>query len=318
MQSQDQTDSLFFQPDKDEITSHGFDAGRNRQSFDGQNNHPHSVTSGVISTISSIFFEVFFAAPELQSFPPHMDNLSIAAVSGLRSRMQSLDLLANNLANSATSGYKSDREYYGLYSSSDSENGIDGGVGASLPVVEKQWTDFSPGVMQTTGNPLDVALDGKGFFSVNGPQGPLYTRNGSLKVLPSGELATGDGYALRSAAGSTISVAAGKPINITREGNVQQDGQTLGQIGVVDFGSTDSLQKVGSSSFRNTDPKIQPAPVSAPDVEQGKIEASNVPVAYSAMRLVGIMRQFEMLQKAIGISSEMDTKSIQEVARVGA
>ena len=232
--------------------------------------------------------------------------------------MQSLDLLANNLANSATSGYKSDREYYGLYASSDSENGIDGGVGTSLPVIEKQWTDFSPGNLQATGNPLDVALDGKGFFTVNGPQGLLYTRNGSLKILPSGELATGDGYPIRSAAGSTISVAAGKQINITREGNVQQDGQTLGQINVVDFKSTDSLQKVGSSSFRNTDPKNQPVPVSAVDVEQGKTEGSNVPVAYSAMRLVGIMRQFEMLQKAIGISSEMDTKSIQEVARVGA
>jgi flagellar basal-body rod protein FlgF len=247
-----------------------------------------------------------------------MDNLSIAAVSGLRSRMQSLDLLANNLANSATSGYKSDREYYSLYSSADSENAVDGGAGTSLPVVEKQWTDFSPGILQSTGNPLDVALDGKGFLTVNGPQGPLYTRNGSLKILPSGELANGDGYALRSTMGTTISVAAGKEINITREGNVQQDGQTVGQINVVDFSSTDSLQKVGSSSFRNTDPNNPAVPVSAVDVQQGKIEASNVPVAYSAMRLVGIMRQFEMLQKAIGISTEMDTKSIQEVARVGA
>ena len=247
-----------------------------------------------------------------------MDNLSIAAVSGLRSRMQSLDLLANNLANSATSGYKSDREYYSLYSSPDSENGIDGGVGTSLPVVEKQWTDFSPGVLQATGNPLDVALDGKGFLAANGPQGPLYTRNGGLKILPSGELASGDGYAIRSVTGSTISVAAGKEINITREGTVQQDGQTLGQISVVDFNSTDSLQKVGSSSFRNTNPNNQPVPVSAVDVEQGKVEGSTVPDAYAAMRLVGIMRQFEMLQKAIGISTEMDTKSIQEVARVGA
>jgi flagellar basal-body rod protein FlgF len=247
-----------------------------------------------------------------------MDNLSIAAVSGLRSRMQSLDLLANNLANSATSGYKSDREYYGLYSAADSENAVDGGPGTSLPVIEKQWTDFSPGVLQTTGNPLDVALDGKGFFTANGPQGTLYTRNGALKVLPTGELATGDGYAIRSTTGSTISVAAGKQINITREGNVQQDGLTVGQISVVDFSSTDSLQKVGSASFRNTNPKILPVTVSSPDIEQGKLEGSNVPVAYSAMRLVGMMRQFEMLQKAIGISSEMDTKSIQEVARVGA
>jgi flagellar basal body rod protein FlgG len=87
-----------------------------------------------------------------------MDNLSIAAVSGLRSRMQSLDLLANNLANSATSGFKIDREFYGVYSSDDSQNSVDGGGGATLPTIEKQWTDFSPGVIETTGNPLDFAL----------------------------------------------------------------------------------------------------------------------------------------------------------------
>src|SRR5271165_5775796 len=108
-----------------------------------------------------------------------MDNLSIAAVSGLRSRMQSLDLLANNLANSATSGYKSDREYYGVYSSDEAENGIDGDTGTTLPVVQRQWTDFSPGVLEPTGNPLDIALAGKGFFALNGPKGILYTRNGN-------------------------------------------------------------------------------------------------------------------------------------------
>jgi flagellar basal body rod protein FlgG len=247
-----------------------------------------------------------------------MDNLSVAAVSGLRSRMQSLDLLANNLANSATSGYKSDREYYSLYSSDDSENGIDGGAGTSLPVVERQWTDFSQGIIETTGNPLDVALGGNGFFTVNGPKGLLYTRNGSLRILPTGELANSDGYPLRSTSGATINVGSGKQINITKEGMVQQDGQSVGQLDVVDFSSTNSLQKTGSASFQNTDPKNAPAAVSNADVEQGKLEGSNVPVAYAAMRLVGIMRQFEMLQKAIGISSDMDTKSIQEVARVGA
>jgi flagellar basal body rod protein FlgG len=247
-----------------------------------------------------------------------MDNLSIAAVSGLRSRMSSLDLLANNLANSATSGYKSDREYYNLYASDDSDNGVDGDRGPTLPVIERQWTDYSQGVIEATGNPLDVALDGAGFFTVNGPKGLLYTRNGSLRILPSGELANNDGYTVRSTTGSTITVAPGKQINITREGIVQQEGQDLGQIDVEDFKSYDSLQKTGSASFQNTDPNNSPTAPSNVGVEQGKIEGSNVPVASSAMRLVSIMRQFEMLQKAIGISSDMDTKSIQEVARVNA
>lgn len=246
-----------------------------------------------------------------------MDNLGIAAASGLQSRMVSLDMLANNLANSATAGYKSDREFYGTFSSEDAQNGIDGGSGASLPVIEKQWTDFSPGVLETTGSPLDVALTGKGFFVVTGPKGPLYTRAGHFKVLPSGELANDAGYPVKSTSGGGIILSAGKQINITKDGRVQQDNVTVGQMDVVDFKTTDSLQKAGGAAFQNTDTKNPAATITNFEILQGKLEGSNVPVAYAAMRLVGVMRQFEMLQKAVGISNEMDTKSISEVARVG-
>jgi flagellar basal-body rod protein FlgF len=247
-----------------------------------------------------------------------MDNLSIAAVSGLQSRMVSLDMLANNLANSSTGGYKSDSEFYGLYASEDSQNAVDGGIGTTLPVVERQWIDFAPGILQVTGNPLDVALPGKGFFAINGPTGTLYTRNGSLQVLASGELGSNDGYPLQNAGGGTIHLTAAKNITITPDGTVQQDGQPVGQMVVMDFKSTDSLKKLGTTNFQNTDPSVVPQPMATPGVQQGKLEGSNVGVAGGAMRLVSIMRQFEMLQKAIGISSDMDTKAIQEVARVTA
>lgn len=245
-----------------------------------------------------------------------MDSATIAAASGLRSRMQSLDLLANNLANTATAGYKRDQEFYGLFTSEEAEGG-DTSPAATLPVIQRQWTDFSPGTMQVTGNAMDIALPTAGFFVVNGPNGPLYTRNGSLQVLPSGELATGEGLPIRSTGGGTIQVNSGKPLEIGLDGTVRQDGQTLGQIDVEDFKSTASLVKMGGASFQNTDPKNVPDPVANPQIQQGKLEGSNVPVAEAAMRLVGVMRQFEMLQKAIGMTGEMDTKSIQEVARVG-
>lgn len=246
-----------------------------------------------------------------------MDNLTIAAASGLRSRMQSLDLLANNLANSATTGYKRDQEFYGVYSSADSDDPVNGGASATLPTVEKQWTDFSQGTIQVTGNPLDIALDGKGFLAVSGPNGTLYTRAGSLKILSSGTLASSNGYPLQSTGGGTIQVTPNNPITITPTGSVQQSGQPVGQIQLVTFQSTNSLQKMGSTAFRNTDSKNPAIPATNLVVQQGKLENSNVPVAEAAMRLVGVMRQSEMLQKAISVSSEMDTKSIQEVARVG-
>ncbi len=245
-----------------------------------------------------------------------MDPLAIAATSGLRSRMQSLDLLANNLANTATSGYKRDQEFYGLFTADQASSGNDD-PNSTMPVIQRQWTDFTQGNLQVTGNAMDVALNGNGFLVVRGPNGPLYTRNGNLQVLATGELAVAGKYPLLSQAGNTIHVTSGKPIEISTDGSVQQNGNTLGQLKVVSVPSTAALRKMGDACFQNSDPKNIPVAAAGVEVQQGKIEESNVPVAEAAMRLVGVMRQFEMLQKAIGISTEMDTKTIQEVARVG-
>src|SRR3954468_11041188 len=100
-----------------------------------------------------------------------MDPLTGIAASGLRARMESLELLANNVANAATGGDKADREFYGLYKSTDADSD------ATMPVIERPWIDQSQGLVHGTGNPLDLALSGRGFFSVEGPRGPLYTRN---------------------------------------------------------------------------------------------------------------------------------------------
>ena len=108
-----------------------------------------------------------------------MDPLTATAASGLRARMESLDLLANNVANAATGGYKADREFYSLYADPEA---ADSGSASAMPLIEKPWTDLSQGVLQNTGGPFDLALSGRGFFAVNGPSGPLYTRNGSFRL----------------------------------------------------------------------------------------------------------------------------------------
>src|ERR1700758_5179085 len=106
-----------------------------------------------------------------------MDSLTAIAASGLRARMESLDLLANNVANASTGGYKADREFYSLYVAPEAQ-GSD--AASTMPVIERPWTDLSQGLLQPTGNPLDLALSGNGFFTVQGPGGPLYTRNGGF------------------------------------------------------------------------------------------------------------------------------------------
>ena len=128
----------------------------------------------------------------------HMDPITAIAASGLRARMESLDLLANNIANASTGGYKADREFYSLYVAPEAA-GND--TSSTMPLIERPWIDHAQGALHATGNPLDVALSGKGFFAVNGPSGPLYTRNGNFRLAADGKLITADGYAVRELAG---------------------------------------------------------------------------------------------------------------------
>ena len=243
-----------------------------------------------------------------------MDQVSVTAASGLQSRMEALDMVANNLANTTTGGFKLDREFYSLFTASDNE---DDSAATKLPLIQKQWTDFSQGVLAPTGNPLDVALSGKGFFVVNGPAGPLYTRNGSFQLSASGQLTTSEGYAVRDTNGQPIQTQSQDPLEIIPDGSITQDGQAIGQLQVVNFKDPSTLQKMGNSYFLPSDPKTVPTAAADTTVVQGKTENSNVAPAESAVRLVGLMRQFEMLQKAITITSDMNKQALTEVAKVG-
>ena len=242
-----------------------------------------------------------------------MDQVSVTAASGLQSRMEALDLVANNLANTTTGGFKLDREFYTLFTAADDEGDA---ASTKLPLIQKQWTDFSQGVLTPTGNALDLALSGKGFFAANGPNGPVYTRNGSFQLSPSGQLTTSEGYAVRDTNGQPIQSQSQAPIEVDADGSIAQGGQTLGQLQVVDFPDSSVLQKLGNSYFIPSDPKTVPVPAADTTVQQGKTENSNVAPAESAVRLVGLMRQFEMLQKAITITTDMNKQALTEVARV--
>ena len=222
----------------------------------------------------------------------------------MKSRMESLDMLANNIANTGTTGFKSDREFYGLYEH-------------ELPVIEKHWTDFSQGTVTPTGNPLSLALSGKGFFALNTPTGVIYTRNGNFQISKADELATPVGYTLRNTLdnGKPIKVDPTQPIDIGKDGLVRQGGQDIGQI-EVDSLDSQAIGKLGSTYFAMTDPKSPVSIAPGAEVLQGQLEQSNVPVAESAVKLVGVMRQFEMLQKAMNLGSEMSKAAIEQVAKV--
>lgn len=240
-----------------------------------------------------------------------MDSLTSVAASGLRARMESLDLLANNVANASTGGYKADREFYSLYIGPDASAEPSG----TMPVIERPWIDLSQGLLQPTGNSLDLALTGRGFFTVAGPHGPLYTRAGNFH-LSKGQLVTAEGYPVSAAGGQALSLAGTGDLEVSSDGTVLQEGNLVGQLQIVDFPST-VLAKQGANYFRVTDPSANPSTLPGASVEQGKLEASNAGGAEGAVRLVGILRQFEMLQKAVTLGSDMNKQAIEQVARPG-
>jgi flagellar basal-body rod protein FlgF len=235
-----------------------------------------------------------------------MDPILISAASGMKARMESLDMLANNIANSGTVGFKTDKEFYSLYEQ-------------QLPVIKQQWTDFSQGGLTPTGNSLDLALSGKGFFALNSPNGTVFTRSGQFQVSKSNQLQTADGYTLRDVQnnGLPITVDPTQPIDITKDGTVQQNSQTIGQIevGGVDD-PAQALSKLGKNYFISSSQPAKLTPDPATEVRQGSLEESNVPAADSAVRLVSIMRQFEMLQKAMVVGADMDKQAVEVVAKV--
>ena len=231
----------------------------------------------------------------------------------MRARMESLEMLANNLANVETGGFKADREFFSIFTGDDATADPRTGDVLQLPVVESHWTDFAQGNLLATASPLDLAIDGDGLFAVDTPRGIRYTRNGNFRISAAGLLTTSDGNPLRAQGGGSISVDPGMRVEVLSDGTLQQAGQPIGQLELASFDRA-GMDKFGTNYFVAPE-GVQPKPATG-TVVQGKLEQSNVGAAESSVRLVAIMRQFEMLQKAMNIGNELNRQAIEQVAKV--
>ncbi len=245
-----------------------------------------------------------------------MDALLAAAASGIRSRIESLDILANNLANSSAAGFKSDQESYSLYVSPEAADSPEGTNPTILPLVQTRWTDFTQGALIPTSSSMDLALSGKGLFVAITPSGPLYTRGGSFRFSQIGQLQTEDGYDLQGIDGKPILVDSSKAIEVLPDGTVRQDGQEISRIAVVDFEDPKMLQKRGGNYFKSNAYAAPPAPAAQAEIRQGQLEKGNSDSTHAASGIVTILRQFEALQKAMTIGADMNRRAVEDVAKV--
>ncbi|MEP7363026.1 MAG: flagellar hook basal-body protein, partial [Acidobacteriota bacterium] len=224
-----------------------------------------------------------------------------------------LDPVAN--AGQATAGFKADREAYTLYRATDVIDPSIEGDPLQSPLIQDNWTDFSPGTIQATGDQAHLALDGPGYLRVRGPASELLTRSGAFRINTDSTLVTADGYAVLSTDGQPIQLRPNIPFAISRDGVVTQRGNEVAKLQIQEVSDTTALKKHHGTYFQlNRADAAQPATKTG--VLQGHLEGANVAGPESSVRLIEVLRQFETLQKAIQIGAEMGRRS-DEVARVG-
>lgn len=251
-----------------------------------------------------------------------MDTITNILASGLRSRAETLDVVANNLANSGTPAFKSELERYSLYGSDEAleANGGPDYTGLS-PDLRKSWINFNQGILDPTARPLDVALEGNGYFVTESPTGNLLTRNGSFQIGTDGQLRTREGFKVKLTLPDgqplppNFRFDPSKPVQIDRQGVLRQDNVALARMDLMEPPNRDELTKQGDSYFALSDTsKLKRA--ASIEVHQGWLEKSNADPTTGSIQLVKIARQFEMLQKALQLHGDMSKRSTEEVGRV--
>ena len=241
---------------------------------------------------------------------------SEAAMQPMMARME---VIANNLANINSTGFKRDRVFIRMLT--DSTTALAEGAGGELAGVETtKVIDFAEGSLHQTGNPFDLAIQGSGFFVLDTPLGVRYTRNGNFKLNTEGVLVTGDGYPVMASTGRVQIPRLDKTqqanIRISEAGEVTIDKDTFAKIRIVDFDRLDLLKKDEQSMFiADSGEQVIEGPGALTSVRQGFLEESNVEGINEMIEMIELHRHFEMKQKAIQAQSTTLEQS-NEVGKV--
>lgn len=244
-----------------------------------------------------------------------MDSGYYSACTALVSRTQELDTIANNLANASTVGYRAQRNVFSSVLA-DAGNATASPINAAMNnfgILSGTALDLSQGALQKTGNDLDVAIQGPGYFVVQTANGPVYTRNGSFQVSARGQLVTSTGDAVMGDKG-VITMVPG-PVSISADGTISSNGAVTGKLQVVEFPPSTKLTSAGGTYY-SAPPKTA-KPATGSDVRQGMLESSNVNPISGMVELVNAQRSAEMMQRALSMfNSEIDKTATQDLPKV--
>lgn len=241
-----------------------------------------------------------------------------SAASGMLAEADRIDVISNNLANVNTAGFKKDvavtkdfAEILITRVNDGNDTPVIGGMGTGV-VVDEVATIHAAGTIKTTGNDFDLAIEGKGFFTVQTPQGIRYTRNGTFAKSTQGELVTSDGYRVLGENGPII-INGGK-MTVGTDGRVLVDDVEVGQLRMRDFGDEKQLAKEGASLY--TAPAGQQGQPFSGSIKQGALEMSNVNVISDMVNMIANYRNYEINGKVVQAHDQLLGKAANEVGKV--
>lgn len=243
-----------------------------------------------------------------------MDNALYVGLSRQLTLRRELDIVANNIANMDTTGFKVESLMVETEPASPAQT-----FGAPRPVKfvldRSVGRDFGQGTLRSTGATFDLGLQGDGFFTIQTAEGEQYTRDGRFHMDPDGRLVTEDGNAVMAEGGEIVIDPELGPVNIAKDGTVSQGQELLGKISVVRFNELSMLEKVGENRYRNT-ANAQPEPATDTDVHQGMLEGSNVKPIAEITRMIEVTRAYESMAKMMDSNAELSRRSIERMGKL--
>ncbi len=232
----------------------------------------------------------------------------VESVETLLAQEQRMNQIANNLANVDTSGYKKENVTFWemLFTAHDDRQR----VGKAMRVI----SDHSQGPMEMTGNPLDIAIEGEGFFRIQTPEGIRYTRSGSFNLNSEGQMVTPDGNLLIGEGGPVV--VNGKEISVNQGGGITVDGELVNQLAIVTFDNYENIEKEGNSLFKLTDETVAERISEDFRLQQGFLEGANVNSTLELTEMIDLHRAYQAQQKIIQTVDELDSQAINRVGKL--
>ncbi|MDP8915669.1 MAG: flagellar basal-body rod protein FlgF [Pseudomonadota bacterium] len=242
-----------------------------------------------------------------------MDNTTFVGLSRQMTLRRELDIVANNIANADTAGFKVESLMNAVEERRPAKD-AQAPHAVRFVLDHAVARDFTQGPVRKTDNPLDVALEGDGFLTVGTETGDRYTRDGRLSMDPQGRLVTKAGDPVLGEGGAELVLRpTGGPVSIAADGTVSQGATPVGKIAVVRFENLSALSKEGSGRYAADG--VEPLP--APDVQlrQGMVEGSNAQPVLEVVKLIELSRAYERMTRIIDQSQDLSRRAVERLGR---